>query len=103
MSAQLQLQSRWDKPTLEQQWREWIAQNEHVYRLFVRFTREAIATGHKHYSADAIVHRMRWHTSVEARGDDFKINNNFVTFLARRFADEHPKHAEFFRMRGRRA
>lgn len=102
-AAQLSLLSRYDSRTLEQRWRAWIAENEHVYRLFERFTLEAIAAGHHHYSADAIVHRIRWHTGVETRGDEFKINNNYVRFMARRFAAEHSQHAGFFRAREQRA
>jgi hypothetical protein len=105
MSAaqQLSLLSRYDARTLEQRWRAWIAENEHVYRLFVRFTLEAIAAGHQHYSADAIVHRIRWHTGVETRGSDFKIDNSFVALLSRRFAADHHEHAGFFRMRERKS
>jgi hypothetical protein len=102
-TQQLSLLSRYEARTLEQRWRAWIAENEHVYRLFVRFTLEAIAAGHQHYSADAIVHRIRWHTGVETRGDEFKINNNHVAFMARRFAAEHPAHGSFFRKREQKA
>lgn len=97
------LSSRYDRQTLEARWREWIADNEPAYRMFVRFTLDAIAAGHQHYSADAIVHRMRWHTSVETRGDEFKVNNSFVRFMADRFAAEHPAHRGFFRTRERTA
>ncbi len=103
MSAapQLRLFSRFERRALEQAFETWFADNPAVWRLFVRFTFEAIAAGHKHYSADAIVHRIRWHTSVETRGDEFMVNNNHVALLARRFAEQYAQHAEFFRMRER--
>lgn len=81
----------------------WLAANPHVWELFALYSNEAIRAGHEHYSADAIVHRIRWHVSVETRGDEFKINNNYVAFLARMFADCFPQHAGFFRMRTQRA
>jgi len=73
-----------------------------VWDLFKKFTFEAIKAGHKHYSADAIVHRVRWETAVTlAEKGDFKINNNFVTYYARRFMRENPQHRGFFRTRVR--
>ena len=68
-----------------------------VWEHFERFALAKAAT-HMHYSADAIMHRVRWETESAAE-KDFKINNNYVAFYARRFARVHPEHAEFFRMR----
>lgn len=73
--------------------------NPRVYDLFKRFTFQVIRAGHQHYSADAVCHRIRWHTSVETQGDDFKINNNYAAYYARLFMVEHPQHDGFFRTR----
>lgn len=73
-----------------------------VWQLFVRFTFDRVSHGFKHYSADAIMHRVRWETSggdSERSGDGFKINDHFVTFYARRFARLYPEHEEFFAFR----
>jgi len=75
------------------------ADNPKVWELFVRFTKQLIARGFKHYSADAVLHRVRWETAVETTGDAFKVNNNFVSGYARKFEREYPEHAGFFRMR----
>jgi hypothetical protein len=75
------------------------AENPDVFRLFVRFTREAIAAGHKRYSAHAILHRIRWHTSVETRGDAFKINDHFAPMYSRLFMREFPQHDGVFETR----
>lgn len=73
--------------------------NPHVYALFDKFTRQAIKAGHEHFSADAIVHRIRWSTSVETKGDEFKLNNNLVAYYSRLFMLKNPQFKGFFRTR----
>lgn len=75
------------------------AENPSVYELFKRFAFQVIRRGFQHYSADAIVHRIRWETGVVTQGDDFKINNNWVSAYARMFEREYPEHQGFFRKR----
>ncbi len=106
MSAQIAIDyarptSRYHKPTLAERWEEYDREHPETYRLFARFALELIAAGRKHYSADAVVHRIRWHTAIEHGDDGFKINNNFVRCMSERFAFEHPQHREFFRRRPR--
>lgn len=103
MTAQLQLLDRYQRSPLEERFAAWLELNLHIWKLFERFTFEAIRAGHAHYSADAIVHRIRWHTSVETQGDEFKVNNDYVAGLARLWAEAHPKHAAFFRTRERKS
>jgi hypothetical protein len=83
--------------TERQRWLEWHAANPHVYDLFKRFTFEAIDRGHRKLSAWLIVNRIRWETTVETMGGDFKISNNFIAYYARLFMDEHPEYRGFFR------
>lgn len=80
-------------------WWDWHKANPEVYELFKKYTFEAIAAGHEHYGAKGIIERIRWHTSVETKGDAFKINNNWAPFYARLFMLHHPDHDEFFRLR----
>jgi len=75
------------------------AENPRVFELFARFTMQVIRRGFKHYSADAIVHRIRWETGVETHGDTFKINDHWVCCYARLFEREYPEHQGFFRNR----
>lgn len=74
-----------------------------VWLLFKDFTFEMIGTGRKHYSADAIMHRVRWETDIAVRPgdekDQYKINNNHIAFYARKFNKAYPQHEGFFRMR----
>lgn len=85
---------------LEREFLAFHRENPHVWELFQRFALDAIRSGRRHYSARAIVHRIRWHYEVEtARTDDFKINNNHSPYYARLFAERHPEHARFFEYR----
>jgi hypothetical protein len=71
--------------------------------MFVRFTFEAIEADKKHYSADAVLHRVRWETSVRERSGELKCNNNHTAYLAREFHRRFPEHRGFFRLRRSKA
>lgn len=76
------------------------AANPRVWELFEQFTLMLIRRGFRHYSADAVLHRVRWETTVELRdGEGFKINNNWSAYYARKWIGRHPNHANFFRLR----
>ena len=75
-----------------------------VWTLFEKYAQEAISSGLTHYSARAVVHRIRWYATVEMKsGEDFKINNNFSPYYGRLFMHRHPEHRGFFRVRIRRS
>jgi hypothetical protein len=80
-----------------QRWLEWHRQNPHVYALFKEFTFQAILRGHRRLSAWLVVNRIRWETTVETNGGDFKISNDFIAYYSRLFMEEHPEYSGFFR------
>jgi hypothetical protein len=76
--------------------------NPRVYEMFKQFTFSAIHRGFKHLSADMVLHRIRWETTITTRPvniDEFKINNNYSAFYGRMFMRDHPRYAGFFRTR----
>jgi hypothetical protein len=75
------------------------AENPEAYRLFSKFTFEVIAAGRTHFSAHAILHRIRWFTDFEAKSGAFKINDHVAPFFARMWMAENPKHKGFFETR----
>ena len=75
--------------------------NPRVYEMFKRFTFRAIRAGFTHYSAKSICERMRWHTDIETRDEEFRLNNNYTAYYARLFMEDHPQHDGFFRKRER--
>lgn len=86
---------------LEAAFQEFHTANPDVYKLFCTYTFKVIQAGYRHYSARAIVHRIRWHSDIETyRGDDgFKINNCHSPYLARMFMRRNPKFKGFFHVR----
>lgn len=70
-----------------------------VCELFEKYAWEAHDAGMKRFSADAILHRVRWHEQVEFGRGDFKCNNNWTSALARWFMARHPRLDGFFETR----
>jgi hypothetical protein len=84
-------------------WKVFHRENPAVYDLFKRFTFEVIRAGFDHYSTEAIINQIRWHTSVVTTDWDFKINNDYKPFYSRLFMLDHPEYDEFFRLRRSKA
>lgn len=83
--------------SIKHKWWMYHKDNPHIYELFKRFTFEVIARGHEQYSSKAIFERIRWHTDVETRGEEFKMSNNYTPYYSRLFMWEHPQYQGFFR------
>ena len=82
---------------LEAKWREFHADNPHIYDLIEERVFEAIAAGREHYSIKTLFELIRWHTTITTRNDDgFKLSNNHAPYYAREFHKRNPKHAGFF-------
>ena len=86
---------------MKEQVREFHKAHPEVWDLFVRFTFEMINRGFKHYGAQhGIFSRIRWEIDAGGNGvGEFKINNNYSAFYARRFMTCYPLHNGFFRIR----
>ena len=86
--------------TLRDKFNAYDRNNPQVWDLFVRFTLDAIAAGHRNLSVSLIIERIRGETSVVTRsGDGLKINNNHLAYYARKFHVEFPTYSGFFRTR----
>lgn len=86
--------------TLKDNWRKFHNENPEIYELVERFTFDAIRAGRKNFSINAIFERIRWFTSIETRGDSFKLSNNHRPYYARHFMEMNPKYKGFFRIKG---
>ena len=68
--------------------------------MFVHFTQEIISKGYENYSVNAIFERIRWEKDMGGDGSSqFKLNNNYRAFYARRFMNMFPEYRGFFRTR----
>lgn len=73
--------------------------NPIVYRLFMSYAQQVMKSGRDKYSAQAIFERIRWHMDLETDGDEFKINNNYRPYFARKLMAEYPEFKGFFALR----
>ncbi len=85
---------------IESQFLRFDSENPEVWILFKRFALEKVHQGHKHYSSKGVFERIRWETSnPKYSPQEFKLNNNYTAFYARRFNAVYPEHDGFFRLR----
>jgi|SanBayMetagenome_1026888.scaffolds.fasta_scaffold36017_2 hypothetical protein len=89
-----------NKTMNQRKFRRYLTKFPKVWKMFETFTFDRINKGHSKYSADSILHRIRWESPVEKTGgEEYKINNNISSYMARHFIRKHPKHKEFFELR----
>lgn len=67
--------------------------------LFERLALKVWNTGYRHFSSDAILHRIRWEEKVEKGNREFKCNDHWTAPLARWFMANHPDKVGFFETR----
>lgn len=91
---------------IEQAAQRFDVEHPQVYALVCRFALEAVAAGRRRVGIAAVWERIRWHFDVETDpANRYRLNNSFRAYYARRFAREHPEHADLFetrRLRSRR-
>lgn len=85
--------------TLQDRFDDWIKDNPHILRLFLQYANEAREAGAQHYGIKAIAERVRWHVRIQSRNDEFKINNNWSSRLARLLVERDPRLKDFFEFR----
>lgn len=79
-----------ENPSLRQQADAWIEANPEIYELFKRFARNA-AAHRRRFGVKLLAERVRWEIAIESHGDDFKVNNNFTAYIARRLLEDIPE------------
>jgi hypothetical protein len=86
-----------------QRYLAWDAENPDFYSLFERFALELARAGKTALGARLVGERIRWETTLQTAGDEFKINDHFHPIYARRFMDDYPEFDGLFRTREVRA
>ncbi len=77
----------------------YLRDNPKVYELFERYALEAAKCG-KRIGAKAIWERMRWYAQVETKDPDgYKLNNNYTSWMVRKFREDHPGYGMVFSVR----
>jgi hypothetical protein len=89
------------RPSLaEEKFLEFHKKNPRVYSQLVKLANQAHSRGKRKISIELIVNVVRWYSVLQTKGDDFKINNNYKSFYARKIMAEHPHLAGMFNTRG---
>lgn len=70
-----------------------------VCDLFEKIAGEVRASGYERFSADAILHRIRWIYQIDRKTSAWKINNNWGPTLARWLMRKDRRFAGFFETR----
>ena len=71
---------------LEEAFKKFDRDNPSIWNLFTRFAYDAAKAGYATLSAKFIFERIRWETTVVTRSnDDFKLNNNYTAYYARKW------------------
>jgi len=71
---------------------QWMVDNPRVMDLYERFALQALQSK-KRFGVKLITERIRWelHIDVNAKSDDYKINNNHSAYIARWLLFRYPQ------------
>jgi hypothetical protein len=72
-----------------------------IWKAFEKYALEAWDSGRRKYTAQGIIHRVRWSREIEQSGEDFLISNKFIAYYARVFLLKYPeaRNVDFFETR----
>ncbi len=73
----------------EKEFHAWLDDNPSLWQSFVDRSEEMRAV-RDHCSAWLVVNVIRWDRLIKTTGTDFKISNDFIGFLARRYMENDP-------------
>lgn len=73
-------------------------ENPHLYEAFIKYSLELKRLGRRYYGAKKIAEDLRHNTTLSGN-DEFKINNTYVSYFARKAMNEYTELEGFFRIR----
>lgn len=76
----------------------WLRQHPKVWKEFEEKALNLIRAGLSRYGAKALFEVIRYENTVQ-KCCEFKVNNNYASYLARLFAVKYPAHKDFFEYR----
>lgn len=85
--------------TLEARFRQFHADNPHVYDLLADLALQLRRKGRRHYGIGALVEVVRFHHALETTKPEFKFNNSYRSRYARLLMENIPELEGFFETR----
>lgn len=70
-----------------------------IWKEFERLALIVWETGRRRYSAQTIMHVIRWDSEIERGQGEFDINNNWIAYYSRMFMMQYPEAEGFFETR----
>lgn len=70
---------------------KWIDSHPEAMALFEHLATLASRGGLRKFGAKALAERVRWEYAIEKNDEEFKINNNFVAYVARELIRRRPE------------
>jgi len=88
--------------TLKDKFVSFDEENPHVYENLVYLTDKLVSSGRKKIGMKALFEILRWEYKINTKHgeDEFRLNNNYTSFYARKIMKEHPEHGNVFEIRG---
>ena len=83
-------------PDLLNDFREYHSKNPILFDKFLEYTEQAYTSGRKRFSIWMIANRIRWYSTVETSGAEFKVSNDYLALYARLLMYLYPKYDGFF-------
>ena len=88
--------------TINEKFEQFDKKNPHVFKMFVDYALQAKSNGYDKFSAKAVFERLRWYYAFETTDYDFKLNNNYTAYYARKAMGLVPELNGFFEIRERK-
>lgn len=89
--------------TLAERYQAFRAANPHVLDAFEALTEQWLNAGHKRVGMKAVAERCRWEAGVRSSETDWRINNSYVSFIARDLVARRPEWADAIEFRQQKA
>jgi len=83
----------------KQNFEQYDTHHPEIWKQFRDITFRLIFRNVKHYGAKAIFEIIRYHRTIEYGDTDYKVNNNYTAYYARKFMRKFPGHQNFFETR----
>ncbi len=91
---------KYGKPSIDDRFGAFHQANPEVFEEFRKLATMMLERGHTHYSADALLHVVRFHRHLETRGEGgYLINNDFSSRYARLLMAADARFDGFFELR----
>ena len=98
--------SLWDTKSMDEKYHDWKAQNPHIVRHFYancnRYGNWWIKTG-KMFGAKQVSEELRRKAHFSSNGDQYKLNNNYPSFLIRDWLKAFPQYHGSVELREQRS